>query len=382
MNQANLKNKIIFSDSERLDWLRLSRTENVGPVTFYKLLEIYGSASNALIALPELAKKSGRKKPLIAPNLAQIEKEYAALQKLGGDMICAGEDLYPLSLAANDDAPPILSYIGDLNLTRSPCMAMVGARNASLNGRKFAYGLARDLGQAGQVIVSGLARGIDTAAHEGALNTGTIAVVAGGINIVYPPKNQKLYDDIKQRGLIIAESPLGMQPIARHFPKRNRIVSGLSTGVIVVEATFKSGSLITARMTAEQGRDVYAVPGYPVDPRSQGPNKLIQDGALLITKAQDILQNLENFTHPMLFDSLRQTPVNLNEPLNLDEDLDTENVKKIIFQNLSQMPLGVDELIRTCHLSIPSMQMALVEMELAGQIQRLPGNRIVLIDEE
>ena len=379
--QTSLQSKITFSMEEKLDWLRLSRTENIGPVTFYKLIEIYGTAQKALEALPELSRKGGRKKPLVAPDMGRIQKEYNALKKLGGDMVCSGEDAYPLSLAATDDAPPILSYIGDINIARAPCLAMVGARNASLNGRKFAYNLAKELGRAGQIITSGLARGIDTSAHEGALSTGTIAVVAGGIDIVYPRENQKLFEQITQQGLVIAESPLGMEPAARLFPKRNRIVSGLSTGVIVVEASIKSGSLITARMAGEQGRDVYAIPGYPNDPRASGPNKLIQDGATLVTCANDILQNLSNFMSSSLFDSAHQATPNLNVvPPNMDEK-DTGKIQEILLQNLSQMPVGVDELARTCHLSIPSMQMALLEMELAGRLQRLPGNRVVLIDE-
>lgn len=379
--QEALNQKIAFSTEEKLDWLRLSRTENIGPITFYKLLEIYGSASSALNALPELSKKGGRKKPLTAPSLASVQKEYDALQKLGGDMVCAGEDAYPLSLAATDDAPPILSYIGDINIARAPCLAMVGARNSSLNGKKFATKIAKELGQAGQIIVSGLARGIDTSAHEGALKTGTIAVVAGGIDVVYPRENQKLYDEICERGLVIAESPLGMEPAARLFPKRNRIVSGLSTGVIVIEATFRSGSLITARMAGEQGRDVYAVPGYPADPRAAGPNKLIQDGAVLVTRAQDILQNIESFTGNTLFDSTQQSTASIELVEDIGDEKTTGDAKELILQNLSQMPVGVDELARTCHLSLSQMQMALLEMELAGRLQRLAGNRIVLLDE-
>lgn len=378
--QPSPHSKVTFSKEEKLDWLRLSRTENIGPVTFYKLLEIYGTAAKALDALPELSRKGGRKKPLVAPDLSKIKKEYDALIKLGGDMVCSAEDAYPLSLTACDDAPPILSYIGDINIARSPCLAMVGARNASLNGRKFAYNFAKGLGQAGKIITSGLARGIDTSAHEGALATGTIAVVAGGIDIVYPRENQKLFEQITEQGLVIAESPLGMEPAARLFPKRNRIVSGLSTGVIVVEASIKSGSLITARMAGEQGRDVYAIPGYPNDPRAKGPNKLIQDGATLVTCADDILQNLENFTAATLFDNAHQATPSLNIVATDTDEKDTAEIQNILLQNLSQMPVGVDELARTCHLSIPSMQMALLEMELAGRLQRLPGNKIVLID--
>ncbi len=290
------KPNINANANEKLNWLRLSRTENVGPITFYKLIDRYGSAAAALEALPDLAKKGGRKKPLTAPPINVIEKEYSKLQKIGGDLVCANEAAYPLALASTDDAPPVLSYLGHIDMVKPPCLGIVGARNSSLNGRKFTQKLARELGEAGQIIVSGLARGIDTAAHEGALKTGTIAVVAGGIDVVYPRENQKLYEEIIDHGLILAESPLGMQPIARHFPKRNRIVSGLSAGIIVMEATVKSGSLITARMAAEQGRDVYAVPGYPLDPRAQGPNKLIQDGAVLVQNSRDILDKLIDFS--------------------------------------------------------------------------------------
>lgn len=380
--EASEKPKATFSLKEKLDWLRLSRTENVGPITFYRLLERYGSAAKALEALPELSRKGGSKRTLKAPELSHVTAEYERLQDIGGEMVCAGESAYPLSLSATDDAPPILSYIGDITIARSPCLAMVGARNASLNGKKFARHLAKELGQAGQIIVSGLARGIDTSAHEGALPTGTIAVVAGGIDVVYPRENTELYEQIKQRGLIFAESPLGMEPIARHFPKRNRIVSGLSAGTIVIEATFKSGSLITARMAGEQGRDVYAVPGYPLDPRAQGPNKLIQDGAVLIQNASDILNALNNYTGgKSLHDYTRQAPAPFEIANDRVDEKEVADVHSILMQNLSQMPVGVDELARTCHVSIPVLQMALLEMELAGRLQRLPGNRVVLLDE-
>lgn len=375
-----------LSINEKLDWLRLIRTDNIGPITFYKLLETYGSAQKALDILPELSKKGGRKKPLTPPDKSKVEKEYEALKKLGGDIICASEKTFPLSLSATDDCPPLLSYIGDTTLARSSCIAIVGARNASINGRKFATNIAQDLGRAEQVVVSGLARGIDTAAHNGSLATGTIAVVAGGIDVVYPRENRDLYEQIKQRGLILAESPLGMEPIARHFPKRNRIVSGLSTGVVVIEATIKSGSLITARMAGEQGRDVYAVPGYPLDPRAAGPNKLIQEGATLITQTDDILNALNNYKgcakSPLtsMHDYVAQSPVNLpDRPIEADEK-DVDDVRTLLLENLSQMPTHVDEIARTCHVSIPALQMAVLEMELAGRLQRLPGNRIVLLD--
>lgn len=365
-----------FTLQDKLDWLRLTRTDNVGPITFYRLLEQFGSASAALAALPSLSKRGGKVRPLTAPPVDDVMREYEALQKIGGDILCAGEKDYPLSLAATEDAPPVLSIIGDRALLRRPSLAIVGARNASLNGRKFTETLARDLGAAGQVITSGLARGIDTAAHEGALLTGTIAVVAGGIDIIYPPENEGLYRRICQQGLVVAESPLGMEPLARHFPRRNRIVSGLSAGVIVVEATLNSGSLITARLAAEQGRDVYAIPGHPLDPRAEGPNRLLRDGAALVTKAADILQNLNNFTGRS-FEEKPQFPWIPAAPA--AEEIPPEEARDLILATLSLTPLAVDELVRTCHLTIPVVQTILLELELAGRLQRLPGNRVVLL---
>lgn len=374
-------------DSEKLHWLRLSRTENVGPITFYRLVERFGSAGEALNALPELAKRGGRKKPLKAIDAGIVEREYEALRKLGGDIVTAADDTYPLALSACDDAPPVLSYIGDLSLVHKNCIAIVGARNASLNGRKMAEALARDLGARDQVIVSGLARGIDTAAHHGALNTGTISVVAGGIDVVYPRENQKLYEEITQSGLVLAESPLGVSPQARHFPKRNRIVSGLSKACVVVEATQRSGSLITARLSAEQGRDVMAVPGSPMDPRATGPNHLIREGATLVRSAEDILEIIMNFSG----NALREPPASMaafqpcspaNEDITNNTDFDIEDAQETLLNNLSFTPVTVDELLRACHMSIPALQSVMLELELAGRVKRHAGNRISLIHED
>jgi len=380
------------TDQEKLNWLRLFRTENVGPITFYQLIENYGSAQNALDALPELSKKGGRRKTLNAPTTQSCEQELEQLHQFGGDIICSFEENYPLQLSALDDAPPVLSYMGDLSLTKRDILGVVGARNSSLNGQKFAQHLATELGKEDFVIASGLARGIDTAAHEGSLETGTIAVVAGGLDIVYPRENQQLYEQICDQGLIIAESPLGMEPIARHFPKRNRIVSGLSAGIIVIEATKRSGSLITARMAAEQGRDIYAVPGYPSDPRAQGPNKLIQDGAMLIQSADDIIQNHKRFGGTMLppsqgnffEDPTKQSPLS-QYPLaqNMAQDNApslNDQIRADILSALSQMPTEINELSRSLHIPITTLQLALLEMELAGRLQRLSGNRVVLLD--
>lgn len=366
-----------FDDREKLAWLRLIRTENVGPITFYQLIENFGTAVKAIEALPTLARKGGRLKNLKVYDQSAAIAEMEALHTLGGKMVFAAEKAYPLALAAIDDAPPVLSVLGNEKLLNLPTIGIVGARNASLNGRKFAEKLSHDLGAGGQIVASGLARGIDTSAHVGSLPTGTIAAVAGGIDIIYPPENAKLYEQIKFEGCIVAESPLGMEPMAKHFPKRNRIISGLSSGVVVIEATLKSGSLITARLAGEQGRDVYAIPGHPFDPRAQGPNKLIQDGATLVQNADDILDNIRTFSgiRPTLSEA-RQTTW---EPADLSEN-DAESVRDVILQNLSSTPVTVDELVRNCHLTIPAAQMVLLELELAGRIQRLPANRVVLIN--
>lgn len=363
--------------NEKMSWLRLSRTENIGPVTFYRLIEAYGSASKAIDALPDLAKRGGRAKPLIAAPLTQVEREYQAIKKFGGDIICAAETDYPVSLAAIDDAPPVVTYTGNIALLKKSCVGIVGSRNASLNGRKFTEKLAHELGIAGATVISGLARGIDTAAHAGSLDTGTVAVLGGGLDIIYPPENKDLYAQIRERGLIIAESPFGQQPFAQSFPRRNRIISGLSQGVVIVEATFKSGSLITARMAGEQGRDVFAVPGHPLDPRAEGPNALIRDGAVLIRNAGDVLESLSTFQSGSLQDSASQK----YEPLNIQpvDNQTLDRVRDEVMSCLSHTPVSVDEIIRSTALPAAAVQIVILEMELAGRVQRLPGHRISLI---
>lgn len=363
---------------EKISWLRLARTENVGPVTFYRLLEAYGSAGKAIEALPDLAKRGGRTKPLIAVALTQVEREYQALKKFGGDILCAGEAGYPVSLTAIDDAPPVITYTGDIKLLGNACVGIVGSRNASLNGRKFTEKLARDLGASGASVISGLARGIDTSAHAGSLETGTVAVLGGGLDIIYPPENKDLYAQIREKGLILAESPFGQQPFAQSFPRRNRIISGLSQGVVVVEATFKSGSLITARMAGEQGRDVFAVPGHPLDPRAEGPNALIRDGAVLVRNATDILESLSAFQSGRMQDSARQT----YEPLPAAPHIDDQTLDRVraeVLACLSHTPVSVDEIIRSAGLPAAAVQIVILELELAGRTQRLPGLRVALV---
>ncbi|MQP64837.1 DNA-protecting protein DprA [Niveispirillum sp. SYP-B3756] len=366
-----------FTRQDRMDWLRLIRTENVGPITFARLLERFGTAAAALAALPDLARKGGRQQPLRIPPKAEIERELAALEKRGARLICKGEAEYPRPLANVDDAPPVLTVLGFPALLARPCVGIVGARNASIVGRKMAEKLAHDLAEAGFTVVSGLARGIDTAAHEGSLAKGTAAVVAGGIDIIYPPENEALYRELAQRGAIIAESPLGTEPQARHFPRRNRLISGLSLGVVVVEAALKSGSLITARFAAEQGRDVFAVPGSPLDPRAQGCNRLIKEGAGLVETAEDVILALRNAS----LSPLSEPPGGLfrGGPGAAPDEKMVDKARAIVVESLSPTPVLIDELVRGCQLSAGVVLTILLELELAGRLQRHPGGRVSLI---
>lgn len=373
-----------LSEDDRLHWLRLARTERVGPITFHRLIRRYHTPQKALEALPHLsanprAAGGGRKAPLVPPPMSDIEREYTHLKKRGGDIVCAVEANYPIPLSAVEDAPPVLSYIGDIALFNRPTVALVGARNASLNARRFAETLARDLGTADWAVASGLARGIDTSAHIGSLDTGTIAVVAGGIDIIYPPENAKLYAAIAERGLIVAESKLGQEPFAQSFPRRNRIISGLSQGVVVVEASLRSGSLITARMAAEQGRDIFAVPGHPLDPRAEGTNSLIRDGAILVRHADDVVQDLGKFSGNGLRDVAR---IDFEPETDIDIDIDIPandiaDISDALLDQLSATPVHVDDLIRACGNHAGHVSGALLTLELAGHVQRLPGNRVV-----
>ena len=366
-----------LSASERLDWLRLIRSENVGPRTFIRLLERYGTAARALAELPDLAKRGGRARPVIVCARDAAQRELAAADRLGCTVLAACEPGYPRSLAAIDDPPPVLYARGNPSLLAQPMIAVVGARNASVHGRTLTRRMAAELGRDSLVVVSGMARGIDTAAHEGGLAGGTVAVLAGGIDVVYPPENHKLYDDIVALGCVVSEMPPGTQPQASHFPRRNRIVSGLALGVVVVEANLKSGSLITARLAAEQGREVFAVPGHPMDPRAQGPNDLIRHGATLTEGAGDVAR--------VVFDLLRR-PLAEDErggfavppPAETDESA-LARARALVQESLGPMPVAVDLLIRECQLSASVVSMILLELELAGRLERHPGNQVALL---
>lgn len=362
---------------ERIDRVRLIRAENVGPVTFARLLERFDTATAALAALPDLARRGGRTAPLRIPSKSEVEKEAASLERRNGRWLFKGEADYPRALAAVDDAPPVLAVIGFPALLARPCVGIVGARNASIVGRKMAEKLARDLADAGFTVVSGMARGIDTAAHQGSIAGGTAAVVAGGVDIIYPPENEGLYQDLAQRGAILAESPLGTEPQARHFPRRNRLISGLSLGVVVVEAALKSGSLITARFAAEQGRDVFAVPGSPMDPRAQGCNRLIKEGAALVEGADDIITHLAAAARGPLSEPAGG---HFRSPFPAMEDgAELEKARHLVGECLSPTPVLIDEVVRGCQLSAGVVMTILLELELAGRLQRHPGGQVSLI---
>lgn len=364
-----------LSPQEKFDWLRLTRTEQVGPITFRQLIARYGNATDALKALPDLARRGGRASPLSPPPVKQIEDELRAIDKAGATLLCSCEPTYPEPLANIEDAPPALTVLGHASILAKQQIGIVGARNASLNGRKMAERLSHDLANEGYVITSGLARGIDTAAHQAALETGTVAALAGGVDQVYPEENRQLYGQIIETGCVISDQSMGCEPRANLFPKRNRLISGLSLGVVVVEAAKQSGSLITARMALEQGREVFAVPGSPLDPRANGTNDLIRQGATLTESAADVLAQLRRPSN--LFGEAPRSPY-FDPPMVVDE-AHLEAARSKIIENLSTSPVAVDELVRQCHVSLPLVLTVLLELELAGRLERQPGHKVVLI---
>jgi len=360
-----------LSDAQRIDWLRLIRSDNVGPRTFRSLVNHFGSARSALERLPELARRGGASRPARICNEADARAELAAGEKLGLGLIAPGEAGYPPRLAVLDDAPPLLGVRGAHEAMMRPMIAIVGSRNASGAGLKFAGQLARDLSDAGFVVTSGLARGIDQSAHRASIDGGTVAVLAGGHDKVYPPEHEDLLAAIVASGGAISEMPLGHVPRARDFPRRNRLISGAALGVVVVEAAFRSGSLITARIAAEQGREVFAVPGSPLDPRAAGTNDLIKQGATLITHASDVIQAVE---------PIMGRPIELREP---DEDPlapepDASDRARIV-DLLGPTPVLLDDLIRMAEASPAIVRTVLLELELAGRLERHGGGLVSLM---
>jgi len=351
--------------------LRLLRSANVGPVTFRQLIARYGTAEAALEALPMLAARGGGRPPAIA-DLGMVRREIARVEKLGARYLFLDDDAYPPLLAELETAPPALIVRGRIELAATDCAAMVGARNASAAACRFARQLALGLAEAGVTVVSGLARGIDTAAHLGALAGGTIGVIASGIDIAFPPENAELQERVAREGLLIAEQPPGTEPLARFFPSRNRIIAGLATGTVVVEAAPRSGSLITARIAAEAGRDVMAVPGSPLDPRAQGCNLLIREGATLVQSVDDILEMLR----PIDARAVRSPARPFEGPPPQDVgDSDRRTVTAL----LGPVPVTADELIRQSGLAPALVQTVLLELELAGRLERHAGGRTSLI---
>jgi DNA processing protein len=356
-------------NEDLVDRLRLLRTAGIGPVTFRQLLRRFGTAAAAIEAVPDLARRGGGKAPRLFER-GEAEREIARVEKLGARYLTLGQGLYPRLLAALEDAPPLLIAKGNLNLLDRTAIAIVGARNASAAACRFARGLAHDLGQQDLVVVSGLARGVDSAAHDGALESGTIGVIAGGVDTFYPPENEARQRAMYERGLVLAEMPPGTEPRARHFPYRNRIIAGVSAGTIVVEAAPRSGSLITARLAAEAGRDVMAVPGSPLDPRAQGCNQLIRDGATLIQNAEDVVEELGPVGR------VRSSVIPYRpEPELVNGD---DNAVDLVEELLGPSPVPVDEVIRLSGASSGAVQMALLELDLAGRLDRHAGGKVSL----
>lgn len=362
--------------STLIDLLRLIRSENVGPVTFFALLRQFSSAREALEAMPSLARQGGRRMPLACFSAQQAEAEITALTKAGGRFISIADDDYPPLLSTIYDPPPLLSVLGHTHLWKqAPSLAVVGARNASATGCQFARKLAQEAGAKGWVVTSGLARGIDTAAHTGALATGTVAVMASGIGQIYPPENRTLHDTIARQGCVLTEQPFNAPPHSRAFPGRNRIISGISRATLLVEAAVKSGSLITAKFALDQNREVFAVPGSPLDPRCKGTNQLLKQGAHLCESFEDILLNVPQH-RPQLGESATQDY--LPPARTASSAQEQEAARHIVTGKLGYSPVQIDELQRQCEVSYDLMALVLLELELAGRLTRHPGHKVAL----
>src|ERR1700712_3727879 len=371
MNNNNTQNTTHLTDEQRIDWLRLIRSDNVGLRTFRSLINHFGSARTALQRLPDLARRGGAARPGRIRSEDDALAELATSKRHGVSLIAPGEAGYPPRLATLDDAPPLLGVRGAPDVLMRPMIAIVGSRNASGAGLKFASQLARDLGDAGFVVISGLARGIDQAAHRSTILSGTVAVLAGGHDRIYPPEHENLLAALLEHGGAISEMPLGHVPRARDFPRRNRLSSGASLGVVVIEAAHRSGSLITARMAAEQGREVFAVPGSPLDPRAAGTNDLIKQGATLITQASDVIDAVA---------PIMGRPVELREPDAAPTDLEPASTDRArITGLLSPAPILLDDLTRMAGTSPAIVRTVLLELELAGRLERHGGGLVSMI---
>ncbi len=364
-----LKQLHVLQDDDPLDWLRLIRSRRIGAVTFHRLLGEHGSVRAALAALPGVAQAAGIDHYTACP-VEVARHELSQGRALGAELLLWGHPHYPRAMLDLPDAPPVLWSLGHVALLNQPMVALVGARNASSLGLRMARRLAETLGGAGQVVVSGLARGIDAEAHRAALATGTVAVQAGGVDVVYPLENADLMADIRAQGCLVSEQPMGMDPQTRHFPQRNRIISGLSRAVVVVEAAARSGSLITARDALDQGREVLAVPGHPFDARAAGCNQLIRDGATLVRSSSDVLEaiGVAGGERALPVPAPQAPPAARPRPLS-----DTTEVHNLILARLGPSPLAEDQLIRDLAMPPGTLTPALVTLELEGRIQRQAG---------
>lgn len=365
-----------LSDRQRLNWLRLIRTENVGPVSFRTLINRFGSAEAALAHLPELALAGGAARPARIPSEADAAAEMEAAHRFGARFVAVGETDYPPMLRRMDAPPPLIAVKGDARLFQRPAVAIVGARNASASGARMAQMLASGLGRAGYTVVSGLARGIDAAAHEASIATGTVGVLAGGLDRPYPPENVRLADRIAAEGVLVSEMPFGWEPRARDFPRRNRLVAGLGLGLVVVEAAQRSGSLISARLANEMGRLVFAVPGSPLDPRAAGTNGLIKDGAMLVTEVRDITDALAPLTQsdgaPPMLGAGEAEDLSAAPPPAEDE-------RALVLEALSPTPIQTDDLLRHTGIAPAQLAMVLLELDLAGRLERHAGGAVSLL---
>ncbi|KQW30851.1 DNA processing protein DprA [Rhizobium sp. Root274] len=370
---------IALTDRQRIAWLRLIRSDNVGPATFRDLINHFGTAEAALDALPELSRRGGSARSIRIASIAEAEREIEIARRFGAQFIGIGEPDYPPALRQIDGAPPLLAAKGDLSVATLPAVGIVGSRNASISGAKFAAMMAREIGNAGYGIVSGLARGIDAAAHRASLETGTVAAMAGGLDQPYPPENIDLLRAICDgRGLAVSEMPFGWEPRARDFPRRNRLIAGIALGVVVIEAAARSGSLITARLAGEFGRLVFAVPGSPLDPRCEGTNGLLKDGATVTTRALDVLQALAPISQMDLFSQPEADEPDddgaermLAPPPNDDERL-------TIVQALGPTPVEIDDIIRHTGFAASTVYLVLLELDLAGRLDRHAGGFVSL----
>ncbi len=370
---------IALTERQRIAWLRLIRSDNVGPATFRSLINHFGSAETALDMLPELSRRGGARRSIRVATREQAEREIETATRFGARFIGIGEPEYPAALREIDGAPPLLAVKGDTAVTRHPAIGIVGARDASVHGAKFAAMIARETGRAGYAIISGLARGIDTAAHRASLDTGTIAAMAGGLDRPYPPENIPLLNEICEgRGLAISEMPFGWEPRARDFPRRNRLIAGVSLGLVVVEAARRSGSLITARLAGDFGRLVFAVPGSPLDPRCQGTNGLLKDGAIVTTEAKDVLDALQPLSHIDLFSAPALGEPPQETPQRQAAATPDEDDRTVIVNALGPSPADIDSIIAHTGLPAATVHMILLELDLAGRLIRQAGGQVSL----